>query len=345
LEYLTAAGIGQQLNKTLMRKEIFKVLAKRGWSSLLVLFLLMSFLFLLLRMSPGDPSLKFISPELSPRLTELVKKSFSLEGSLFTQYKKFIFNLSKGEFGISYTYRVPVVEVIERTLPFTIVFSLISFFIQIACGFLLSIVAIKKINGKTDKFISKTSLAVYAIPSFAAGVFLIYIFSEKLNLLPSSGLSSFDTESYTTIQKFIDYAEHLILPLITLSLNGVAVFYKYLRDNLEEVYNKPFVENLRANGFTEKKIVWKHIIPNAVNPVISVAGVELGLLFGGALITEVIFSLPGMGRLTVDAILSRDYPLVIGCTFVAGILVILTNLCADIIKAFLDKRIAKGILN
>jgi peptide/nickel transport system permease protein len=328
-----------------MKNNIFKILAIRGWTSLLVLFLLMSFLFLLLRISPGDPSLKYISPELSPKLTELVKESFRLEGSLFTQYKTFIINLSKGDFGISYTYRIPVLQIIERTLPFTIVFSLLSFIIQIFGGFFLSIIAIRKINGRIDKIISKTSLALYAVPSFAAGVFLIYVFSEKLNILPSSGLSSFDTDSYSSVQKLLDYARHLILPLITLSINGIAVFYKYLRDNLEEVSNKPFVEYLRANGFTEKEIVRKHIIPNAINPVISLAGVELGLLFGGALITEVIFSLPGMGRLTVDAILSRDYPLVIGCTFVAGVLVILTNLSADIVKAVLDKRIAKGILN
>jgi peptide/nickel transport system permease protein len=274
----------------------------------------------------------------------MVKKSFSLEGPVFTQYKMFILNLSKGDFGISYSYRIPVLQIIKDTLPFTIIFSLVSFIIQIVSGFLLSVFAVKKINGRVDKLISKISLTVYAIPSFAAGVFLIYIFSEKLNVLPSSGLNSFDTESYSAVQKFIDYVQHLVLPIITLSFNGVAVFYKYLRDNLEDVFNKPFVENLRANGFTEKEIIWKNIFPNAVNPLISIAGVELGLLFGGALITEVIFSLPGMGRLTVNAILSRDYPLVIGCTLVAGILVILTNFCADVIKAFLDKRIAKGIL-
>jgi peptide/nickel transport system permease protein len=137
----------------------------------------------------------------------------------------------------------------------------------------------------------------------------------------------------------------MVLPLVTLSLGGIIVFYKYLRDNLVEVYNKSFVENLRMHGFSEKEITKKHVIPNAISPLISVAGVELGLLFGGALITEVIFSLPGMGRLTVNAILSRDYPLVIGCTFIAGILVIITNLVADLIKAKLDKRLVKGIIN
>jgi peptide/nickel transport system permease protein len=345
LEYFTGVGIGQQLNRISMRKEIFWVLVKRVWTSFLILFLLITFLFVLLRISPGDPSQKYISPELSPKLTGLVKHSFGLDGSLITQYKMFIINMSKGEFGISYTYRIPVVEVIERTLPFTVVFSLLSFIIQITLGFILAIIAVKNIGGLADRIISRSSLALYAVPSFAAGVFLIFIFSGKLNLLPSSGLSSFDTGSYSVIQKFFDYTQHLILPLITLSITGIAVFFKYLRDNLEEVYNKPFVEYLRANGISEKEIVRKHIIPNAVSPAISVAGVELGLLFGGALITEVIFSLPGMGRLTVDAILSRDYPLVIGCTFIAGTLVILTNLTADIIKAIMDKRIARGILN
>lgn len=306
---------------------------------------MITFLFFLLRISPGDPSQKFLSPDLSPRLASLVKESFNLNAPLISQYETFLLNLCKGDFGISYTYKIPVIEVIKQFLPFTIIFSLISFSVQISVGFLLAIISVRRINGIADKTFSKLSLMVYALPSFVVGVSLIFIFSELLNLFPSSGLSSFDSESFSFAQKLIDYSWHLILPVITLSLGGVAVYYKYLRDNLEEVYNKPFVENLRAHGFDEKYITRKHIIPNAVNPLISVAGVELGILFGGALITEVIFALPGMGRLTVNAILSRDYPLVTGCTFIAGILVIITNLAADLIKAKIDKRVLKGILN
>jgi len=137
----------------------------------------------------------------------------------------------------------------------------------------------------------------------------------------------------------------MTLPLITLSIPGIAEFYKYLRDNFEEINNKSFVENLRAHGLRESEIIRKHIIPNSINPLISIAGVELGLLLGGALITEVIFALPGMGRLTVNAIFARDYPLIVGCTFVSGVLVIITNLLADVVKAKLDKRVVKGMLN
>jgi peptide/nickel transport system permease protein len=328
-----------------MNKEIIKILIKRILSSLLVLFLLITFLFFLLRISPGKPYQKYISPDLSPKLSSLVKESFNLNSSLPDQYKTFVINLMRGDFGISYTYRIPVFEVIKKYLPFTLIFSFISFIIQLLMGFFLAVISIKKINGFWDKTISKTSLALYSIPSFVIGVSLIFFFSDLLKIFPSSGLNSFDFNSYSFLGKLADYTTHMILPLITLSLGGIIIFYKYLYDNILEVYNKSFVENLRMHGLTEKEITRKHIIPNAVSPLISVAGVELGLLFGGALITEVIFSLPGMGRLTVNAILSRDYPLVIGCTFIAGVLVIITNLFADIIKAKIDKRLLKGIIN
>jgi len=321
------------------------MLFKRVISSVVVLFLLISFLFFLLRLSPGDPSLKFISPELSPQLAAKVRESFNLNSPLLNQYKTFLINLMSGDFGISYTYRIPVFSVIMDFLPFTLIFSTLSFIIQITAGFFLSLISVKKIGGKLDKSFSRLSLIAYALPSFFLGVILILIFSSLLNIFPSSGISSFDTDSYNFLQRLADYSTHLVLPLITLSLSGIAVYYKYLRENLEDVYNKPFVLNLRANGCTEKEITRRHVIPNAINPLISVAGVELGLLFSGALITEVIFGLPGMGRLTVNAILTRDYPLVVGCTFISGALVIITNLIADVIKVKLDKRLLKGMLN
>lgn len=328
-----------------MKNETLKILLKRIVSSLVVLFLLITFIFILLRVSPGDPSDKFISPELSPQLIAHVRDSFNLNSSILVQYEAFIVNLCKGDFGISYSYRMPVLSVIIDYLRFTLIFSLVSFAIQIGLGFLLAIISFQKVNGFIDKMFSKLSLVVYAIPSFVIGVFLIYIFSATLNILPSSGLRSFDSADYSFFQSFFDYARHMILPLATLSLGGIAVFYKYLRDNLEDTYNKPFIMNLRANGLDDRTILLKHIIPNAMGPLIAVAGVELGLLFGGALITEVIFGLPGMGRLTINAIFSRDYPLVIGCTFVSGVLVILSNFIADLLKAKIDKRLIKGILN
>ncbi len=326
-----------------MKNEIIFSLFKRIVCSLIVLFLLITFLFFLLRISPGEPYQKFISPDLNPKLAAMVRESFNLDSSLLTQYKSFVFNLARGNLGISYTYRIPVIKVISEYFPFTFMFSFISFIIQIVTAFGLAYVSVKKIRGKLDRTISETSLVFYALPSFVVGVLLIYIFSVTFNILPSSGFESFETSTFSFWGRISDYISHMILPTITFSLPFIAEYFKYLRDNLEEVRLKPFVENLRANGIGENTIMWKHIIPNAVSPLISIAGVEFGLLFSGALIVEVIFSLPGMGRLTVNAIFARDYPLIVGCTFISGVLVIFANLVADVVHALIDKRLIKSV--
>lgn len=328
-----------------MTNELLKTLLKRLASSLIVLFLLISFIFFLLRISPGDPSQKYISPKLRPELALKIKESFNLNKSLLDQYKTFVINLFKGDFGISYDSREPVLSVIKQPFLFTIIFASVSFTLQIFISFLMALISVKNKHGFLDKTISKLSLVVYAIPSFVIGVILIFFFSGVFDLLPTNGLSTVGADSLSFIPRLLDYANHLVLPLITLSLGGIAVFYKYLRDNLEDVYGKTFIMNLRSYGISESEITRKHVIPNAVSPLISVAGVELGILLSGSLITEVIFGLPGMGRLTIDAILARDYPLVVGCSFVAGFLIILSNLIADIVKAKLDKRVVKELLN
>lgn len=329
-----------------MSNKILITLIKRIAASFIVLFLMISFLFILLRLSPGDPVQKFISPELSPELAAKVKDSFKLNSSAFDQYKSFIINLAQGDLGISYNYRIPVLSVIKEFLPFTILLSGLSFIFQVFTAFFLALISVKKINSGIDRIFSKISLVLYALPSFVTGVLLIFLFSETIDLFPASGFRSFDHDSFSFTGKMLDYFIHLVLPLITLSLSGIALFYRYLRDNLEDVFNKTFVLNLRANGVGEKEIAWKHVIPNAVSPLIAAAGIELGVLLSGSLITEVIFGLPGMGRLTVNAIFARDYPLIVGCTLVAGILIILSNLLADLLKAKIDKRLLlKGILN
>lgn len=326
-----------------MKENLGRAVFLRVISSVLILFFLITFLFFLLRISPGGPEQKFISPELNPALMQNVRASFNLDKPIPEQYAAFIVNSIKGDFGISYNYREPVIDVILDYLPFTLSFALIVIIVQLLSGFLLSYISVKRINSRTDKFISKFSLILFSIPTFVAGVFLIYIFSEKMNIFPSSGLKSINHREMNFAEQILDFMNHLILPVITLCIGGIAVYYRYLRDNLEEIYNKPFVLNLRASGLSEKEIALKHVIPNAINPLITITGLDLGLLLSGALITEVIFGLPGMGRLTVTAILSRDYPLVLGCTFIAGVFIIITNLAADILKAVIDKRLIKGI--
>jgi len=328
-----------------MNKQFIKAFTKRIISSVITLFLLITFIFILVRISPGDPSQKFISAQFSPDLAQKVLNNFRLNQPILSQYINFVGNLLTGNFGVSYDYRIPVLSVVWQYLSFTLIFASLSFIIQIVVSFYLAIKTSQRAGSFFDKFISKSSLVVYATPAFVLGVFLIYLFSVQIDLFPSSGLKSLDFDSFSFLEKIGDYILHLVLPLITLSAAGIALFYKYLKDSLDEVSQQNFVLYLRSNGVDEKTIMKKHILPNAVRPLISVAGIEFGILLGGTLITEVIFGLPGMGRLTITSIFSRDYPLIIGCTFAAGALMILSNILADIIKIKIDKRMLKGLLN
>ena len=322
-----------------MRFNFIIILSKRLFSSLIVLFLVVSFVFFLVRLSPGDPSQKFISPHLSPKLSKIVAESYNFKESLSKQYLSFLTNAAAGDFGISYDHRIPVREVISEYLPFTLLFTISAFILQIFASILLAIVSTRFIGGWLDKIISKLSMILYATPVFVIALFLIYLFSISMELLPASGFESIDSTGYTFLEKLGDYSSHLLLPLLTLTLYGLSVYYRYLRDNIEEAYNKNFVLYLRANGYGERTILLKHVLPNALSPLISVAGIGLGLLFSGAVVIEVIFSLPGMGRLTLNAIQGRDYPLVIGCTFIAGLLLIISNFLADLVKVKIDKRL------
>jgi len=327
------------------KSQMTRTLVIRFFSSLLTLFFLVSFLFFLIRLSPGDPTDKYISAKLGSELSEKIAEKFSLNQPVSNQYFSFVANVLRGDLGVSYSYRLPVIEVIREYITFTFLFSLISFILQISLSIWLALWVIKKRNKWLDNFVTNSSLFVYSIPAFVLGVVLIYVFSVKLNLFPISGLKSLDYDYLPFLAQILDRIHHLVLPLITLTAAGVAMFYKYIKESMDDVLQQAFIVNLRATGVSEKTILKGHVIPNAIRPLISVAGVELGILLGGTLITEVIFGLPGMGRLTVDSILSRDYPLVLGCVFAAGAVMIAANFLADIIKLKLDKRLVKGILN
>jgi len=328
-----------------MNTKIIKALLARFLSSLLTLFLLISFLFIIIRLSPGDPTDKYISAQLGSELSERIAEKFSLNQPLIDQYFSFLSNAMNGDMGVSYNYRLPVFQVIWEYFSFTLVFATISFVLQIILSVTLALWVIKKQNRSLENLMSNASLLVYSIPAFVLGVALIFVFSVNINLFPISGLKSLDYDNLNFFARILDKVHHLILPMITLTASGIALFYKYIKESMAEVLDQTFVTNLRASGGNEKLILRKHVIPNALRPLISVAGIELGILLGGALITEVIFSLPGMGRLTIDSVLSRDYPLVIACVFTAGTIMILANFIADIVKLKIDKRLIKGILN
>lgn len=333
-----------EIINSMMNKKL-KLLLKRLLSSILILFLVITMVFILIRISPGDPTQKYISPKLSPELAQQVRNSFNLDKSIAAQYINFLKNIISGDLGISYEYRMPVMKVVLEFLPVTLLLAFLSIILQIILGYFTAILAIKRKNKFTDRILRKSSMVLYVTPGFVLGLILIYIFSVQLDLLPSGSFKSYFFDELSLIGKLKDIFSHLLLPVLTLSLPGAALFFNYFRDEIEEVLQKEFVLYLRANGVNEKIIFRKHVLPNSLKPVLSIAGIELGFLLSGTLITEVIFSLPGMGKLMVASILSRDYPLVIACAFVSAVFIIFSNFIFDLIKVKVDKRIWEEILS
>ncbi len=325
-------------------RDIIKPFLNRILTSILILLLLIVFIFVLIRLAPGDPTTRFVSPKLSPELAQNVQKSFGLNEPVYKQLILFTEKMLTGNFGISYNFRLPVLDVIKKYFLFTLIFSSISILIQLFVSFWLAKISFNHQGRIIDRTLTKSLVLIYSIPTFVIGLILIYLFSVRLRLFPTSGLTSLYYDDTNSLENLLDNLWHLVLPLITLSVAGISIFYKYLRDNLIAVSKQAFIVNLKAFGMDKKIIYKKHILPNAIQPLVSIAGVEFGLLLGGSLITEVIFALPGMGRLTINAIMNRDFPLVTGCTFIAGFMVIVINLLADLIKMKLDKRLIKDLI-
>lgn len=327
-----------------MTIEKLYLVLKRFLASLFILFLIVTLVFVLIRISPGEPTQKYLSPKLSPELAKEVRKSYNLDEPIIVQYFGFIRNMFTGNFGISYEYRMPVLKIISQHLPVTLTLAFFSIIIQLLLGYFFALFSVKRKNTLTDKFLRKASVVMYVTPGFVLGLILIFIFSVHFDLFPSGGFHSYFYDELSFPGQIKDIAAHLILPLLTLSLPGAALFFNYFRDGIEEVLQKDFVLYLKANGFSNKMIFRKHVLPNVLKPVLSVAGIELGFLLSGTLVTEVIFSLPGMGRLMISSILSRDFPLVIACAFVSAMFIILANFIFDIIKVKIDRRIWREIL-
>ena len=251
-----------------MNTSILKVILKRFFSSLLTLFLLVSFLFIIIRLSPGDPTDKYVSAKLGNELSEKIAEKFSLDQPVIEQYFSFLLNASNGDLGISYNYRLPVFKVVWEYFSFTLVFAGISFILQLTLSIALSLWVTKKQSNNLERFVSNSSLFVYSIPSFVLGVALIYLFAVNLNLFPISGVKSLDYENLSFLSKILNRLHHLVLPVVTLSAAGIAMFYKYIKESIDEVLQQSFILNLQASGVSENEILRKHVMPNALRPLI-----------------------------------------------------------------------------
>ena len=289
-------------------------------------------------LAPGDAVDALFDPTAienqNPYAAAEKRASFGLNDPVPVQYVKWLGRALQGNLGNSFIRHRPVADLIRERIGSTIVLGLSAIVVSIVIGVTVGVISGLRQYSVLDYVISIFSYGAYSFPNFFLGLVAIYVFSVRLNLLPSAGMYSVGKDA-----TFADRVEHMILPVSVLAAQFVGLYARQTRSAVLEVLNAEYVMTAHAKGLRQRSVVLRHVLPNALIPVITVVGLSLPLVITGAVVTEVIFSWTGMGQLTVDAIYSRDYPLVMGIVLIIGIAVVAANLLVDLSYAWVDPRI------
>lgn len=281
--------------------------------------------FVMLRVAlPGDPAQVMAGDRASPELVEQIRRNLGFDRPVLEQYLVFLRNFAQGDLGRSVKFREPVAGVIARAFPFTATLTLLCVVIGTSLGLIIGVVTAVYQRTWVDNLGIVVAVLFYSIPTFWLGLMLILVFSVHLRLLPVQGVGSW---------------QHFVLPVTTLAVGQSALIARLTRSSMIEVLSADYVRTARAKGLPQRRVLSRHALQNTLIPVITVVGLSVGGLLGGAVITESIFHLPGVGSLAIDAITNRDYPMIQGAVILVAASFVFVNLIVDIIYAFVDPRI------
>ena len=290
----------------------------------------------LINLAPGDPIDFFVNEEMGigrEDLTSLQEK-FGLDAPLHIRYARWLGSVMQGDLGVRFKNGDDVAQVLQERLKRTLILMGAAMTLAIVGGVLLGVFIGLRQYSFWDFALTGLSFVGISMPAFIAGIFGLYIFSVKLGWFPSGGMRTVG-EAPT----LLDTLHHLVLPASTLAILQLAAFMRYTRFSMLEIKQAEYIRTARAKGLRQHVITWRHMVRNAILPVITIIGVSLPTLVAGALFTETIYSWPGMGSLFVDAVLVRDYPMVMGIMLVVAVVVLLANLATDLLYAIVDPRI------
>jgi peptide/nickel transport system permease protein len=294
--------------------------------------------FAIIHLAPGDPTDRFRSGRVSPETIQNLIRLYGLDKPLPEQFVSWFtafWQFWKPEaWGYSFVDGRPVTEKIAEKTVTTLLLMGTALFVTIIVAVPLGILAAVKQYSWADKIITSLATIGYALPSFVLGILLLYIFSIKLNLFPSFGMQSLGQENNPA-----DIAWHMVLPVASLAIQQIAGWSRYMRASMLEVLQQDYVRTARAKGLSGSRVLFKHALRNALIPVITLLGLTIPSLLAGAAITEVIFSWPGLGYMTVQSVQTNDYPTVLAIVMIGGVMVIMGNLLADILYGLADPRI------
>ena len=300
--------------------------------------------FFIVHLAPGDPMDMFLEQryrrQINPEVIELLRQKYGLDQPIHVQYVKWIGNLARGDLGESFRHRRPVATLIAERIPFTLQLTVLALFFDALVGIALGIFSAIKQYSLADKAITLGSLIIYSIPGFWLALMLVLIFSVNLGWLPTSQTRSLDYELLSWFEKLLDLLWHLVLPVFVLGIASAAGTARYMRNRLLEVLSEEYILAARARGLKERAVILKHALRNALIPIVTIYGLSLPFLLGGAVLIENVFAWPGMGTLAVEAVRGRDYPVILATSMMGAVLVLLGNLLADVTYVLVDPRVS-----
>ena len=299
--------------------------------------------FLLIQAAPGDPA-QVIAGEMggaSPEIMAEIRTRYGLDRSIPEQLATYVGKVARGDLGYSFYFNEPVSRLILGRLPATALLVLSSLALAVLIGAGLGILSARKPNGLLSHVVSLVAIAGNAAPVFWTGLMLLVVFASLWPVLPVAGMEDVATPRHG-LAYALDVAEHLVLPMLTLGIVYVAQYSRLMRASMIDALNADYVRTARAKGLPERIVVGKHALRNALIPLVTMVGLQFGQLFAGAILVETVFAWPGLGRLTFDSILRRDYPTLLGILFCSALLVIAANLVTDLLYRLIDPRIRAG---
>ena len=308
---------------------MYKYILKRLVMLIPVIIGVTFIVFFILNLAPGDPAAIILGDQATAEALAMKREELGLNDPILVRYFNYMLGVFQGDLGVSYKNSIPVWNQVIERFPNTAILAVCGILIALIIGIPVSILSAKKQYSAMDNVSMVLALVGVSMPNFWSGLLLVMLFSLALGWLPSQGMGD----------GFIPLVKSLVLPSFTLGINSCAMVARMTRSSMLEVIRQDYIYTARAKGVDEKKITTRHMLRNALIPIITAVGLQFGTLLGGAMLAETVFSWPGLGRLMVDSIKSRDIPMVLGCVIFLATMFTVVNLLVDIVYAFVDPRI------
>lgn len=321
------------------RRDLGRLALGRLAALIPVVWLVATVTFVVVQSAPGSYADLIDDPRLPPQAREAVRERFGLDHSLPRQYLSWLGAVARADLGVSFLYRRPVTTVIADALGPTLLLAGTALALDLLLGLAVAVASLRRPHGRLDRALSISALTVWAVPTFWLAGIGVLVFSVQLGWLPASHMYSVGAERLGWAARLVDLLHHLVLPAACLGVVGAASTSRYLRASLLELRRSTFLLAARARGLPERRVMWVHALRPALLPVATMLGLSIPVLVSGALVIEVIFSWPGMGRVMWDAAFARDVPVVQAVTILGAAAVVMGNLVADLLVAVLDPRV------